>query len=142
MPTKENRASWAMAMIKAGIPHIEIGFPVIDGDQETIAVRHVVEETSKLAGGIFVLARLSEGDIEQCKRVLDGAKHGGIHTFIGTSPEHRESLSMTQEQILENIGPRIRQIRDAGYMAQFSAEDATRTEDDFLRHVYAEAVSA
>ena len=84
MPTKENRASWAKAMIKAGIPHIEIGFPVIDGDPETIAVRHVVEETRKLAGG----------------------------------------------------------IRDAGYMAQFSAEDATRTEDGFLRRVYAEAVSA
>lgn len=71
MPTKENRASWAKAMIKAGIPHIEIGFPVIDGDPETVAVRHVIEETRELAGGIFVLARLNESDIEQCITVLD-----------------------------------------------------------------------
>ena len=49
---------------------------------------------------------------------------------------------MSQEQILQNIGPRIKQIRDAGYMAEFSAEDATRTEDDFLKRVYTEAVSA
>ena len=50
MPSKENRASIARKMIQAGIPHIEIGFPVMDGDSETLAVRHVVEQTRDLAG--------------------------------------------------------------------------------------------
>lgn len=129
-------------MIQAGIPHIEIGFPVLEGDPETLAVRHVVEQTRELAGGIFVLARLNEGDIEQCARVLEGAKHGGIHTFIGTSPEHREALGMSQEEIIDAVALRVEQIRSLGYMAQFSAEDATRTENEFLSRVYKAAADA
>lgn len=75
-PTKENRAQLAREMMKAGIPHIEIGFPVIDGDPETLAVRHIVEQTRDLVGGIFTLARLKEEDIEQSIKTLEGAKHG------------------------------------------------------------------
>ncbi len=48
VPTKEQRAQLARKMIQAGIPHIEIGFPVIDGDPETLAVRHVVEQTRNM----------------------------------------------------------------------------------------------
>lgn len=142
IPSKENRAQWATSMIHAGIPHIEIGFPVIDRDPETLAVRHVVEQVRHLSGGIFVLARLNEHDIEQCKKVLEWTRYGGIHTFIGTSPEHRACIGKTEEQIIQAIRERVKQIRDAWYMAQFSAEDATRTEDEFLARVYAEAVSA
>lgn len=105
-------------------------------------MRHVVEQTRDLAGGIFVLARLSESDIDQCAKVLEGAKHGGIHTFIGTSREHREALGMSEVKILEAICARVEQIRQLGFMAQFSAEDATRTEDDFLRDVYKTASDA
>lgn len=75
-PTKENRAQLARQMMKTGILHIEIGFPVIDGDPETLAVRHVVEQTQDLVGGIFTLARLKEEDIEQSIKTLEGAKHG------------------------------------------------------------------
>ncbi len=48
VPTKEQRAQLARKMMQAGIPHIEIGFPVIDGDPETLAVRHVVEQTRNI----------------------------------------------------------------------------------------------
>lgn len=48
-PTMENRAQLACQMMKTVIPHIEIGFPVMDGDPETRAVRHVVEQTRDLA---------------------------------------------------------------------------------------------
>jgi len=48
VPTKEQRAQLARKMMQAGIPHIEIGFPVIDGDPETLAVRHVVEQTRNM----------------------------------------------------------------------------------------------
>lgn len=67
---------------------------------------------------------------------LEDAKYGGIHVFVGTSPEHREALGKNQDQILAEIPARMKQVRDAGMMCQFSAEDATRTEDDFLARVY------
>lgn len=91
-----------------------------------------MEQTRDLAGGIFTLARLKAEDIEQCIKSLDGAQYGGIHVFVGTSPEHRQALNMTQEQILKDIPARIMQVRQAGLICQFSAEDATRTELDFL----------
>ena len=56
--------------------------------------------------------------------------------FVGTSSLHQEALGMSQEDILRDIPTRIMQVRDAGLMCQFSAEDATRTEDDFLAKVY------
>lgn len=136
IPTKEQRAQMARQMMQSGIPHIEIGFPVLDWDPETLAVRHVVEETRDLIGGIFTLARLSEKDIAKCIEVLDWAKHGGIHVFIGTSPFHRELLGKDEDQILHDIALCMRQVRDAGLMCQFSAEDATRTEPEFLTRVY------
>lgn len=138
-PTKENRAQLARQMMKAGIPHIEIGFPVMDADPETLAVRHVVEQTRDLVGGIFTLARLRSEDIEQSIRTLEGARNPGIHIFLGTSPFHREILHMSQENILATIPERVQQIRNAGMMCQFSAEDATRTEDEFLAQVYSTA---
>lgn len=55
-------------------------------------MRHVVEETRDLIGGIFTLARLSEADIARCIETLEGAKHGGVHVFMGTSPFHRDVL--------------------------------------------------
>lgn len=136
VPTKEQRAQLARKMMQAGIPHIEIGFPVIDGDPETLAVRHVVEQTRNMTWAIFTLARLREDDIGQCVASLEGAKYGGVHVFVGTSPEHREALGKTQEQILAEIPSRMKQVRDAWMMCQFSAEDATRTEYDFLAQVY------
>jgi len=135
-PTKENRAQLARQMMQTGIPHIEVGFPVIEWDPETVAVRHVIERTRKLHGGIFTLARLTEADIKQCISVLEPAQNGGIHIFIGTSPFHREALGKSQEDILWDIPTRIAQVRSADLMCQFSAEDATRTEDDFLAKVY------
>lgn len=74
-PDKENRARFARQIIQTGIPHIEIGFPVMSGDPETIAVRHVVEQTRDLAAGIFTLARLRKDDINQSITTLEGAKH-------------------------------------------------------------------
>lgn len=132
----------ASRMMQAGIPHIEIGFPVIEWDPETHAVRYVVGQTRHLTGGIFALARLKKEDIEQCIQSLEGAKYGGIHVFVGTSPEHREALGKTQEQILAEIPARMKQVRDAWMICQFSAEDATRTEVDFLTKVYEAAENA
>lgn len=71
----------------------------------------MVEQTRNLTGGIFALARLREDDIVQCIRSLEGAKHGGIHVFVGTSPEHREALHKSPEEILADIPARIMQVR-------------------------------
>lgn len=81
-----------------------------------------------------------ESDVANTINALTGAKYRGVHTFVGTSPEHRSTFSFGTEDILRNIGQRISQIRDAGCIAQFSAEDATRTELDLLVEVYEKAL--
>ena len=60
-----------------------------------------------------------------------------IHTFIGTSPLHREyKLKMSQEEILSKSVEAIEYIKDHGITAEFSAEDATRTEFNYLKEIY------
>ena len=66
-----------------------------------------------------------------------------IHTFIGTSPLHRDyKLKMSKEKIIETAVDAIEYAKDHGLTVEFSAEDATRTERDFLFEVFNEAVSA
>ncbi|NTW89036.1 MAG: hypothetical protein HGB26_07950, partial [Desulfobulbaceae bacterium] len=60
-----------------------------------------------------------------------------IHTFIGTSPLHREfKLKMSKEDILSKAVDAVEYIKDHGIVAEFSAEDATRTEFDYLSEIY------
>ncbi|MEM9988024.1 MAG: 2-isopropylmalate synthase, partial [Pseudomonadota bacterium] len=122
------RMAKALAALKVDI--IEAGFAAASpGDAE--AVQAIAEETE--GPRICSLARVREPDIEAAARALEPAKRKRAHVFIGTSPLHREfKLKMSKDEILKSIDHGVRFARNIFDDVEFSAEDAMRTERDFL----------
>jgi 2-isopropylmalate synthase len=134
------KLSLARQLERLGVDVVEAGFPIAsEGDFE--AVRAVAAELrhTRVAG----LARTGTEDIERAARALEPAARPRIHTFIATSDIHLEhKLRMGREQVLEEVGRAVRQAR--GYVddVEFSAEDATRSDWDYLVRVFGAALEA
>ncbi|MDZ7629334.1 MAG: 2-isopropylmalate synthase [Parvularculaceae bacterium] len=130
----------ARALKALRVDVIEAGFAAASpGD--AAAVRAVAEEIDGPV--ICSLARASIGDIETAARALEPAKNKRIHTFLGTSPTHREAkLKMTKAQIIDKIGEVVAFARTCVDDVEFSPEDAIRTERDFLQEAVAAAIEA
>ena len=119
---------------------IEAGFPIAsNGDFEAVkAIAEIVTEST-----ICGLARASVGDIERCAEAIRPAKRGRIHTFISTSPQHRDSiLRMSPEQLIDAIAGSVGHARNLCDDVEWSAQDATRTERDILRRCVEAAIRA
>lgn len=119
---------------------IEAGFPIAsNGDFEAVrAISEIVTE-SVVCG----LARAGMADIERCAEAIRKAKRGRIHTFLSTSPSHRDHiLHASQEDILEMITKSVTHARNLCGDVEWSAQDATRTEQDFLRRCVDAAIKA
>ncbi|MEN8161898.1 MAG: 2-isopropylmalate synthase, partial [Myxococcota bacterium] len=125
---------------RLGVDVIEAGFAIASqGDFE--AVKAIAAELDDVS--VASLARTSREDIERAGQALERAKRPRIHTFIATSDIHLEhKLKMGREQVLEEVDRAVRQAR--GYVddVEFSAEDATRTDWDYLVQVFGAAVKA
>lgn len=112
---------------------IEAGFAG-SGQGDFQAVRAIA---AAVGTGVCSLARCVESDIRAGADALKGARKPRIHVFIATSPVHRSAkLNMTKEQVLEAAVRSVRLARSLCDDIQFSCEDATRTEPDFLYQVY------
>ena len=119
---------------------IEAGFPIAsNGDFEAVrAVAQTITECT-VAG----LARAAPADIERCAEAIRPAKRGRIHTFIATSPLHmKHKLLMEPEAVLEAITGSVTLARNLCGDVEWSAEDATRSERDFLRRAVEAAIKA
>jgi 2-isopropylmalate synthase len=130
----------ARQLERLGVDVIEAGFPIAsEGDFESVrAVAREVRGTS-----ICGLARTGPEDIDRAARALEGAARPRIHTFIATSDIHMEhKLRMGREQVLAEVDRAVRQARGHCDDVEFSAEDATRSDHDFLVEVFAVAVAA
>lgn len=89
------------------------------------------------------LARSVKSDIDACYEALKDAKYPQCHVFIATSPIHREyKLKKTKEEILDIIKEHVTYARSKFDVVEFSPEDATRTELDYLLQVVQTAVDA
>ena len=89
------------------------------------------------------LARSVKSDIDACYEALKDAKYPQVHVFIATSPIHRKyKLNKSKEEILEAISEHVSYARSKFEVVEFSPEDATRTELDFLLQVVQTAVDA
>jgi 2-isopropylmalate synthase len=122
-----------------GVDIIEAGFPIASpADAE--AVRQIATEIRRPI--IACLARCHRADLEKAAYAIKPAAQGRIHTFIATSDLHLQAkLRMTREQCLEAAVDAVRYARHHTFDVQFSAEDATRSDMDFLCRVI-EAVIA
>jgi 2-isopropylmalate synthase len=123
-----------------GVDIIEAGFPISSrGDLE--AVRMVAKEVRSVP--IAALARAKKQDVDAAIEALEPAAASRLHIFLATSDLHlRVKLHMTREQALEAIGSMIRFGRQHVGEVEFSAEDAGRTDIDFLCQVCRVAVDA
>jgi methanogen homocitrate synthase len=115
------------------IHQIETGFPVVS-EQEKASVKKVVQED--LNAEIIVLSRTKKEDID----VALDCDVDGIITFMGTSDIHlKHKLKLSREQALNVCMKSIEYAKDHGIFVAFSAEDATRTDLDFLKRIYLKA---
>ncbi|MFO0687230.1 MAG: 2-isopropylmalate synthase [Myxococcota bacterium] len=130
----------ARQLEKLGVDVIEAGFPIAsDGDFE--AVQAIAKE---IEGAIICgLARTGQKDVERAIQAVEAARHPRIHTFIATSDIHlKHKLRMGRDQVLREVDRAVRQARSAIADVEFSAEDATRSDRDFLVEVFSAAVRA
>lgn len=123
-----------------GVDIIEAGFAVASpGDFE--AVKIIAENVKNST--VCSLARAVKKDIEAAGEALKNAAKPRIHTFIATSPIHREfKLKMSKEQIIERVKEMVAYAKSFVDDIEFSAEDALRTEKEYLVEVYEAAIQA
>src|SRR5437868_4584463 len=130
----------AYALKSLGVDIIEAGYPAAspgDFDAVVSVARHV--EGPIIAG----LARCHRNDIDRVWEAVRDAKKRRIHVFLATSAIHREhKLQMAKEEIIKKIKENVRYARDYCEDVEFSAEDAARTELDFLAEVVERAIDA
>ncbi|MGV6827661.1 MAG: 2-isopropylmalate synthase [bacterium] len=138
--TREEKLRIAKTLEMMRVDVIEAGFPIASvGDFES--VRTVAEniKDSTVCG----LARALEKDIDRAGEALKGANSARIHTFIATSPIHMEhKLRMSPDQVVEQAVWAVKRARHFTDDVEFSAEDAGRSELDFLCRIVEAAIDA
>lgn len=128
--TKEEKVRIAKMLERMKVDVIEAGFPIASpGDFEAVrAVARSVKDST-----VCGLARASDVDIDRAGEALKEAAACRIHTFIATSPIHMQmKLRMEPDQVLERAIEAVRRARRWTDDVEFSAEDAGRSELDFL----------
>ncbi|HWD09163.1 MAG TPA: 2-isopropylmalate synthase [Actinomycetota bacterium] len=123
-----------------GVDVIEAGFPV-NSPAEFDAVAAVAANVKGPV--IAALARMTPGDIDRAWESIKAAQRARIHTFIATSSIHMEKkLRMTPDQVLAAAISGVTRAKGYTGNVEFSAEDATRSDPDFLVTVYSAAIRA
>jgi 2-isopropylmalate synthase len=128
--TEDGKLRMARALAALNVDVIEAGFAASSlGDRRAIA--RIAENVE---GPIICsLARATRKDVEAAAASLAAAPRNRIHVFLATSPIHREAkLGMTPAQVVEAIRSSVAHARQLAEDVEFSAEDATRTEREFL----------
>ena len=126
-----------------GVDVLEAGFAIAsEGDSESI--RNIAREVGTARGPIIAsLARAKREDIEAAARSIEPAARGRIHTFLSTSDLHLAAkLKITRAQALDQIAEMVALARTYCDDIEFSPEDATRTDPDFLVKVCEAAIQA
>ncbi len=123
-----------------GVDIIEAGFAAASpGDLDAIS------EVSKQVKGPIIasLARAVKGDIEAAAKALENAERKRIHTFIATSPIHVEKkLKMSYDAVIDAAVDAVKLARNYSDDVEFSAEDATRSDWDYLCRIFEKTIDA
>lgn len=130
----------AQQLSRLNVDLIEAGFPISsEGDFEAVRKIAEVVQGPRLMG----LARAEFPDIDRAAEALKPAGRWGIHTFIATSDIHlKHKLGKTREEVLDAVSRAVERARKHAEWVEFSAEDATRSDPDYLVQVYKRAIEA
>ncbi|MEJ1353521.1 MAG: 2-isopropylmalate synthase [Candidatus Sedimenticola sp. (ex Thyasira tokunagai)] len=138
--TKDEKVRIAKALEKLRVDVIEAGFPMASpGDFDSVqAIARTIKDST-----VCGLARALERDIDRAGEAIKEANSGRIHTFIATSPIHmKHKLNMTPDQVVEQAVWAVKHARRYTDNVEFSAEDAGRSEIDFLCRICEQAIKA
>ena len=136
----DQKISIATILDNMKVDIIEAGFP-ISSEGEFKAVNKIasVVNHSKIAG----LARANRNDIDAVINSTKNAERNRVHTFISTSPIHMKyKLEMTPEQVLEAISDSVKYARNLCEDVEWSCEDGTRSDEEFLYRCFDTAIKA
>ena len=134
----EEKLRLARKLESLGVDIIEAGFPIAS-DGDFAAVKAVAAECRNVT--VAALCRTAEPDVIRAAEALRGAAHPRIHTFVATSDIHLEyKLRKTRPEVIEMTRNAVRLARGFAEEVEFSAEDATRSDPDYLCDVFAAAV--
>ena len=130
----------ARTLIGMGVDVLEAGFPAAS-QEDFRSVRAIAEAARDVT--IAGLARCTNGDIDSAWEALHGAESPRIHVFLATSAIHREhKLKLAKEEIIARTRTGVARAKSYCPDVEFSAEDASRTERDFLAQVVTTAIEA
>ena len=138
--THEEKLEVAELLDTMGVDIIEAGFPIAsEGDFE--AVHEIAKRTKNAV--VCGLSRASPKDIDRCAEAIKPARRKRIHTFVSTSPVHMKwKLQMEPDKVYEMVIAQVTRARNHTDDVEWSAEDGTRTEHDFLCRCVEAAISA
>jgi len=136
----EEKLELAKILEEMGVDVIEAGFPIAsNGDFESVREISKIVKKSTVAG----LCRAAAIDIDRCAEAIRHAERGRIHIVIATSALHMKvKLQMEPEAVLEAIARSVSHARNLCGDVEWSAEDATRSDRDFLRRSVETAIRA
>ncbi|SDI09749.1 2-isopropylmalate synthase [Desulfosporosinus hippei DSM 8344] len=136
----EEKLQIAHQLGKLGVNVLEAGFPIASpGDFE--GVRRIAQEVRNV--GVAALARANAKDIERAWEAISGGESPRIHTFIATSPIHMQyKLQKSPDEVFEQAVQAVRLAKSKVSDIEFSAEDASRSDVDFLARVFTGVIQA
>jgi 2-isopropylmalate synthase len=138
--TKEEKIRIARQLEKLGVNVIEAGFAAASpGDFDAISeIAKIIKNST-----VCSLARASENDVRRAGEAIKHAASGRIHTFIATSKIHMENkLRMTEDQVVERAVQAVKWALEYTKDVEFSAEDAVRSDIDFLVRIFDAVIEA
>ncbi len=138
--TFEEKLEVAGFLDDMGVDIIEAGFPIAS-EGDFAAVSEIAKRVKRAV--VCGLSRAGEADIDRAGEAVKGARRPRIHTFLSTSPVHRKyKLQKSAEQVLEMVQFQVTRARNWVEDVEWSAEDATRTEIDYLCRCVETAIKA
>ena len=134
----DEKLRMARQLEQLGVDIIEAGFPIAS-EGDFAAVKAVASACRNVT--VAALCRTSEQDVARAAAALAGAAHPRIHTFVATSDIHLEhKLRKTRSEVIEMTRASVRMARNFAEEVEFSAEDATRSDVDYLCEIFSVAI--
>src|SRR6201996_4222147 len=138
--THEEKLEVAALLDEMGVDVIEAGFPIAS-DGDFAAVNEIAKRTKNAV--VCGLARAAFKDIDRCAEAIKPAKRRRIHTFLSTSPVHMKyKLQKEPHEVYEMVIAQVTRARSHTDDVEWSSEDGTRTEHDFLCRCVEAAIKA
>jgi 2-isopropylmalate synthase len=138
--THDEKLEVAELLDTMGVDIIEAGFPIAS-EGDFAAVQEIARRTKNSV--VCGLARAGVKDIDRCAEAIKPARRGRIHTFLSTSPVHMKwKLQKEPHQVYEMVIAQVTRARNHTDDVEWSSEDGTRTEHDFLCRCVEAAINA